>query len=96
MAEDLIHRIVSIVNPEENGGEQVSIITEFYHTGDPRDDVLIFQKINLESYMNSVNMNLGAVLTPEFLRNLADDIEQKKSELKILKALGENYEKEKA
>lgn len=46
--------------------------------------------------MNSVNMNLGAVLTPEFLRNLADDIEQKKSELKILKALGENYEKEKA
>ena len=58
-----------VVNPHDNGGEQIIITTKFY------DNTNISQEITMGSFSNSVTFNLaGAVLTPEVLRDLADQL----------------------
>jgi len=68
-------QLVHIVNPNDNGGEQCYIITKI---GEDENNVntINSQEIHLNSYCNSVQLNLfTAILTPEFLRKMADDIE---------------------
>ena len=56
-------------------GESIDITTEFYCNGDV-DGVFLSQKITLQGYTNSAQINLcGITLTPEILRNLANQIE---------------------
>ena len=63
-------KLSHVVNPKDNGGEQL-LITTVIEEGEIRE-----QTISLQSYCNACSLHLcGAVLTPEFLRRLADDIE---------------------
>jgi hypothetical protein len=66
-----------IFNPKDNGGEALTLKTVFYDNGDgiPKG-IYIHQELELQSYSNSVTYNLiGATLTPENLRQLADELE---------------------
>lgn len=64
-----------IVNPLDNSGEHLSIKTEFRPSGDPTT-VEINHFITLRSYFNSASFTLlGAQLTPEILRQLANELE---------------------
>jgi len=64
-----------VVNPEDNGGEQITITTDFFDNGD--DELYTHHKIELQSYGNSMSLALyGASLTPTFLRKMADDIDR--------------------
>lgn len=62
-------------NPQNNGGEQLSLTTTAY---DNRDGTAtIRQEIRLESYLNAASFSLvaGSSFTPESLRKLADELE---------------------
>jgi len=73
-AKEAIH--VFIFNPQDNGGEQLSLSTIYADTGDLIDGLCINQELELQSYCNSVSLNLNAVcFTPENLRKLADELE---------------------
>lgn len=68
-------RHVFAFNPKDNGGEQLILVTDFIANGDP-DGVFMNQEIGLNSYCNSASFNLcGAVLSPETLRELANQLE---------------------
>lgn len=70
-----IHTHTFIVNPQENSGEQLSILTEFIPNGDP-GVMFINTEITLQSYGNVASFHLcGAQLTPKILRQLADELE---------------------
>lgn len=71
---DLIRRHNWVVNPTEKGINQLTIVTEFFDTGD--DVVFTAQKIVLDSHMNSVELKLGFAITPQELRRLADELEK--------------------
>ena len=71
-----VDKLTSVMNPEENGGESLTITTEFYDNGDKTNNIYLNQTITLNSYGNSASFNLiGSPLTPEVLRKLAEDIE---------------------
>ena len=64
------------------GGESLTVITSFFDTGDDKEvaedgiKYYLNQDIVLASYGNSASINLGvAILTPQILRQLADEIE---------------------
>ena len=64
-------------NPGNNGGEQLTLITKINkHRYESK--VELEQTLTLESYSNSASFTLaGAQLTPELLRKLADELEEK-------------------
>jgi len=66
-------KVICPVNPKDNGGESVTITTTVFWNG---SNVYYNTEIGLESYGNSASINLsGAPLTPEFLRDMANQIE---------------------
>lgn len=81
MKEQQVGRHYFVFNPYDNGGETLSLETKFIFNGDPpqnRKNYGIFtnQKITLNSYCNSSSFELfGTALTPENLRQLADELE---------------------
>lgn len=98
MTDELLKCHVFTFNPEENGGEQFQITTEFFSNGDieaglgdnasPREGIYTNQTITLLSYSNSAQFNLGnAGINPRMLRKLADEIEVEQHSLwKMLRA----------
>jgi hypothetical protein len=75
MSKKLIERHVFVFNPQDNGGESLSLRTDICSNGDP-GGIFLNQEISLQSYCNSATFNLaGATLTPELLRKLADELE---------------------
>jgi len=77
-----VHRHVFCFNPQTNGGESLTIITDFIPNGDP-GIIYTSQEISLGSYSNSASFNLsGASLTPENLRDLANQLESAQIEAK--------------
>lgn len=76
----LIARNVFCFNEKDNGGESLTITTEFFHNGDdPPFEKTIYtnQEITLQSYANSASFNLaGCQLTPSNLRELANQLER--------------------
>lgn len=67
-------------NPNDNGGESLSIETKIYDNGDAKhglkSGIFLNQTINLQSYGNSAQFNLcGATLTPDLLRRLANELD---------------------
>lgn len=77
-----LHTINFILNPKDNGGEQLIITTDFFANGDPvtaTSGIFLSQQFTLQSYCNSASFNLcGAVFTPQKLRELADFIEKER------------------
>lgn len=64
-----------IINPDDNGGESLSLKTKYYLDRKYRE-VTYNQELTLQSYCNSATFTLcGVVLTPEILRKLADELE---------------------
>jgi len=62
-------------NENDNGGESLTLTTKLLHNGDP-EGVYYNQEITLQSYCNSASINLfGAAITPEKLRELANQLE---------------------
>ena len=77
MSEILFGTHIFSVNPENNGGESLTITTRIFDNGDATDNVFLTQEISLESYSNSASFNLcGAVLTPEILDKLSKELTQ--------------------
>lgn len=74
---------VFVFNEEDNGGEQVILITDFYDNGDGVfSGLYLIQEIVMASYCNSATLNLSIEITPEKLRKLADEIDWKIAEFK--------------
>lgn len=64
-----------VFNNEDNGGESLSLTTEFFGNGDP-GEIYSNQILSLQSYGNSASLNLSSVyLSPELLRKLAKGLE---------------------
>lgn len=78
--DSLLQTHVFEVNPEDNSGEAVTITTKFFGNGDPITHyfgVYETQDITIQSYGNSASIRLGcSTLTPEKLRDLADELEE--------------------
>jgi hypothetical protein len=78
-----IDKLVVEVGPHINGGESVLINTTFFDNGDDTNNILLNTRIDLQSYGNSASLGLCAnPLTPEFLRDLANQIESKLNKLR--------------
>jgi hypothetical protein len=77
MKNESIHRHVFVFNPQDNGGESLSLITDFIDNGDgPEAGIFTNQELGLQSYCNSASLQLmGASFTPENLRKLANELE---------------------
>lgn len=61
-----------VFNPEDNGGESLTLTTQFFNNGDP-GEVYMNQELSLQSYCNSASINLvGVQVTPDSLRELAN------------------------
>ena len=64
--------LISVPNPEANGGETVRFAFDI--TADENGVDVIDTRIFLNSYGNSSSMTLGCI-TPEFLHAMADNLE---------------------
>lgn len=72
-------------NPNDNGGESLILTTEFIANGEKITDkngVFINQELSLQSYCNSASIKLfGVSITPEKLRELANQLEKERKKL---------------
>lgn len=78
MTDTFLNSHVYCFNPEDNGGESLTLKTEYYWNGDPvtkKTGIFSVQEISLESYCNSSTFSIQGFLTPEILRQLADELE---------------------
>lgn len=88
MKEQHLHKHVFVFNPRDNGGESLCLVTDFVDNGDYKaglGDTGIYtnQRLSLQSYCNSAEFHLmGAALTPENLRKLANELESAMIEAK--------------
>ena len=81
---DLLRKHVFTFNKEDNGGESLILYTEMYANGEP-DGVYYNQELTLSSYSNCATFNLlGAPLTPDLLRELANQLEKVELEAKAI------------
>ncbi len=62
-----------VFNPEDNGGESLSVTTKIVES---RGDRIPLQKISLQSYCNSASVNINFHLTPDKLRQMANELEK--------------------
>lgn len=70
-----------VFNNEDNGGEQVSLCTRLYDDG--QGGASYEQELCLDSYSNGASFTLvGAALTPQKLRQLADQLEAFETKVK--------------
>lgn len=70
----LVKRHVFDFSPGTNGGESLTLTTDFYDNGDK--DAYMNQEFSLQSYCNSASFQLvGTPLTPGLLRKLANELE---------------------
>ncbi len=84
MKDELVHRHTFNFSPKANGGESLLLTTDFFawdrpgvHLVEPDKPGATFvnQELTLQSYSNSATFNLGALLMPEVLRRLADELD---------------------
>lgn len=78
MTERKVNRLVSVLNPQENGGESIMLTTDLYDNGDglPKG-AYCTQEIELNCYGNSASIFIGSgsTITPETLREMANELE---------------------
>jgi len=70
-----------IFNPSDNSGEQLCLTTEIFNNGDYArglpNGMFTNQTLTLQSYCNHASISLyGNPITPESLRQLADELEE--------------------
>ena len=91
MTDKVLSTHVFVFNKGDNGGESLMLTTKFIANGDDiteNEGIYINQELNLQSYCNSASLNLfGCNITPEILRQLANELEVEKN--KILSNKGE-------
>ena len=77
-----------VFNPKDNGGESLCLVTEFFDNGDKEADgksIFTNQRLILNSYYNSSEFRLGgAAITPENLRQLANELESAKIQVQTI------------
>ena len=74
MKQNLVDRHVFSFNPDDNGGEQLTLVTEVFDNGG--GEVFTNQELTLHSYCNSASFTLsGAQILPEDLRRLANELD---------------------
>jgi len=61
--------------PHINGGEGLTLTTNYYDNGDGPSEPFIDQDLTLLSYGNSATFHLNDILTPNKLRELANQLE---------------------
>jgi gamma-glutamyl phosphate reductase len=73
-------------NPKDNGGESLSLRTEYFLNGTTEvdsDAIFTNQFLSLQSYCNSATFELiGASITSKILRKLADELDVKEAQLR--------------
>ena len=74
-------------NENDNGGEELSLTTIYFSNGDEGDEgIYTNQELRLGSYCNSASISLfGIQITPDILRQLANELEQARNSIKISK-----------
>ena len=89
MKEKPAHKHIFVFNGKDNGGESLSLTTEFFYNGDGAEAVkknqAIYtnQTLTLNSYCNSASIHLcGTLITPSMLRELANQLDQANIEAK--------------
>jgi len=81
-ANEVLGRHLFTFNKSNFGGEQLVLETKYISTDDV-GEVIVNQFLTLNSYCNSATFNLyGAILTPENLRNLANQLESQLIKMK--------------
>ncbi|MEK6832663.1 MAG: hypothetical protein AABY32_01335 [Nanoarchaeota archaeon] len=76
MEDELLDTVTTDINPKDTGGESVLLRTKIYANGDP-GGIFINQEFTINSYCNRATFDLvGAVLTPDILRKMANDLEE--------------------
>lgn len=91
MSEKLIKTHTFIFNPGENGGEQLRLVTKFYHNGetikngrpDPKG-IFINQELILESYCNKASLSLfGSAISADRFEKLARALREAEHEAEL-------------
>jgi hypothetical protein len=77
-ADTLLKTHVFYVDPKERGGNSLAIHTDMFSNGDPGPNGVYWnQKIVLHSICNRAVIELcGTILTPDRLRQLANELEK--------------------
>ncbi|MEK6881111.1 MAG: hypothetical protein AABY22_15940 [Nanoarchaeota archaeon] len=85
MKDKLLSTHSFLFNKNDNGGESVRLVTKFIGNGDKithNEGIFTNQEFSLQSYGNSASINLfGVSLTPESLRDLANELEIERNKL---------------
>lgn len=76
MASKVIH--IFVFNPEDNGGQSLTLSTIKHTDSRYPEDIFFTQELELQSYGNSATFKFSELLTPEKLRQLANELEVKK------------------
>lgn len=75
MSDEELGRSVFSFNEDDNGGEQLILVTKLYHNGDV-GGYYTNQELTLNSYCNAASFTLtGCQISPEKLRELANQLE---------------------
>lgn len=82
MAKDKLLKSHSFTfNPNDNGGEALTLTTKFYDNGG--GEVYVNQELSLMSYCNSASFNLcGTQITSGSLRELANQLDKVEATLR--------------
>jgi len=84
MDDRTIRKHVYIFNPDDNGGEQLLLVTRYWDNGDRDAEPYVTQELSLSSYCNAATFDLqGATLTPTNLRELANQLESEGVQAKL-------------
>ena len=78
---DLIDYHISPLNPADNSGESLILVTNYHYSG-LKEKYFVNQELRLESYGTQASIKLGKIhITPRLLRRLADQMEQAEEKL---------------
>lgn len=89
MKEKILKRHTYCLNPGDNGGESVTIITKWIDLGEGDPQPFIIQSIELNSYGKTASIELGSdLLNPGSLQELASQL--KDANLMVKKDIEEN------
>jgi hypothetical protein len=83
MPVEAVKRHSFVFNPNENGGEQIILMTQFFPASPTSKDVFAVCELSLQSQGNSATFTLGGdIFSPENLRELANQLDVARNEAK--------------
>ena len=81
-----LHTDFFVFNPRDNGGEQVTLVTEFYATSD-KTEVYTYQELTLNCYGKSVTFAVNGLFDPYILDQLSKQLKESTDKAKVIAAL---------